>query len=215
MSINAISTVAILVHGFNVTAPAWTVGKFRKPFEALGCLVEEFNYGYWPYPWQLTKRNPKFAKQLAERCRYWKSQNYRVVVVGHSNGAAIVRLACTIHSARMDRVLAVQPALRQESSVCDQVDRVLVVHNDGDRTVVLGRLLGRITKLVRMDSWRFRPWGKMGRYGYVGTRQNHINIDTDSDIYPEEVRARGHSTLFKENLASYWLPYLADLVVNK
>lgn len=207
-------TVVILVHGYNVSQPANTVGKFREVFEEMGCLVENFTYGYWPFPWQLTRRNPKFAREIAERVRYWKRKGYRVYLAVHSNGAAIARLACTIHRAPIDRILAIHPALHRQVPVCEAVERVIVVHNGGDTAVVAGRLLGRVAKYLVPKTWVFRPWGKMGRDGYVGVMQNHINVDSHSDIYPEAVRCWGHSDEFKAPASHYWLPYLGDLLIR-
>lgn len=205
-------TVVILIHGYNVSDPRRSVGKLRKPFEDLGCLVENYTYGYWPFPWQITKRNPKCAKQVAERVKHWKGKGYRVFVACHSNGAAITRIATMVHRAWIDRVLAIHPALRTNLLVSNTSDRVLVVHNSGDKAVAAGGILGWFSSKLIPDTWTFRPWGKMGQDGYSGKNESHRNVNSGDMSHP--VRCRGHSDEFKSGKADYWLPLLANMLVE-
>lgn len=204
--------VVILLHGFNVSDPRRTVGKLRKYFEAKACLVESHPYGYWPWPWQMTKHNPNIARDVAGRVRYWRGKGYRVFIACHSNGAVITRLASMIHKAEITRVLAIHPALRKHLLVSNTSERVLVVHNDGDKAVTAGGFLGRIGRRLVPDSWRFRPWGSMGRVGYTGKNNTHMMIDSADKTH--SVTCWGHGEEFEAGKAEYWLPYLVDRLLE-
>ena len=207
--------VVILIHGYNVSDPRNTVGKFRREVEKFGHTAELYSYGYWPFPWQITKRNPKFAREIAGRIRYWKGKGYRVYLIAHSNGNTIARICEKVHKQYADRILAIHPALRKTMEISEFAEKVYVVHNKGDKAVVAGKVLGWFTKVLSMDSWRFRPWGDMGQDGYNGGRVNHFNIDTGSNKLPPMLRCHGHSEEFHENVAHYWLPYLTDKLLGR
>lgn len=177
--------VAILIHGYNVADPGKTVGKLRPEFEALGVLVEVHNYGYWPFTWQVTRRNPKEAEEVAKRCRYWKLKGYEVIVVGHSNGVAVIYLATKDHNAPVDVCVAINPALDVHLNPAPKAKSVQVWHNQGDRPVKWAVWLRKIFKGVEA-----RPWGAMGAYGYQGKDQNVINFNAGEDF---KKKADGHS----------------------
>lgn len=207
------NVVVILIHGYNVVDPRRTVGKFRPYFEQLGCIVENYTYGYWPLPIQITRRNPKFAREVADRCRYWKEKGYWVVLAVHSNGAAIARIAREVHKAPIDRLLAVHPALKRDIHPCPHAKKVIVVHNQGDLAVVAGGWLGSVAKFVFPRSWeKARPWGQMGQDGYRGSAANVRNVDSGSRKY--EIRCWGHSDEFKAGKVEYWLPLLAHMILE-
>lgn len=205
-------TVVILIHGYNVTDLRKSVGKFRPYFEDRDCLVETYAYGYWPFPWQITKRNPKFAKEVTERAWYWHHKGYRVVVACHSNGAVITWLACSVRAAPIDRILAVHPAMHKNKPISRYAEKVLVVHNQGDRAVVAGGVLGWFSKHIAPKSWTFRPWGQMGQDGYTGSSPNHENIDS-GDSSKWEITCSGHGQEFEEGFEAYWLPLLAEMIL--
>jgi hypothetical protein len=206
------NTVVILIHGYNVTDMSSSVGKFRPVFEEMGCMVEYFPYGYWPWPWQITKRNPKFAKEVTERARRWKDKGYRVVIACHSNGATITWLACHTRAAPIDRILAVHPALHKNKPISTKAEKVIVVHNQGDKAVVAGGVLGWISRHLVPKSWTFRPWGQMGQDGYTGTAENHINIDS-GNAEQWAMPCSGHGQEFHEGYDAYWLPLLANEIL--
>ncbi|MEQ8409113.1 MAG: hypothetical protein RKH07_12640 [Gammaproteobacteria bacterium] len=206
------NAVAILIHGYNVSDPRQTVGKIRPYLEDLGVLVENYTYGYWPLPIQVSRRNDQFAAEVAERCQYWKSKGFTVYLVGHSNGCVIARTACLTYGAPVDRILAIHPALKRHLSICGLAERIIVVHNQGDLAVVAGGLLGRLTALF-MPKWESaRPWGEMGQDGYQGPSSNHINIDSASRDY--SVKCWGHSDEFSEKKKQYWLTILTKALTE-
>jgi pimeloyl-ACP methyl ester carboxylesterase len=203
--------VVILIHGYNVSDLRQSVGKFRPYFEAEGCLVETYAYGYWPFPWQITKRNPKFAREVAARVSYWKNKGRAVILVLHSNGGTIARLACLVHGARADRILAIHPALHSEMEISHIAGKVIVVHNKGDVAVVAGKVLGFFSRWIFPKSWVFRPWGDMGQDGYKGLSETHFNIDSGDESHP--IRCHGHSQEFEEGYEAYWLPLLVNKIL--
>ncbi len=205
-------TVVILLHGYKVIDLRNSIGKMRPYFEELGCLVEVHPYGYWPFPWQITKINPQVAVEVAERVRYWKQKNYQVCIACHSNGAAITRSVCLVHGVQIDRILAIHPALRKTMEISETAEKVIVVHNHGDKAVVAGKLLGWVSRWLIPDSWVFRPWGTMGMHGYVGKVSGYLNIDSGSDSY--HVPCWGHSDEFQKGKSEYWLPLLANELLS-
>jgi len=200
-------TIAILVHGYNVSDPGETVGKLRPYFENENVLVEVFNYGYWPFTWQVRKRNPAEARYLAERCRYWKDKGYRVIVVGHSNGVAITYLASKNYQAKIDVCVGINPALEVSLNPSPNAETVQIWHNKGDRPVKWAVLIRKVFKGVNA-----RPWGAMGNIGYRGSDSNVVNFNAGEDFYQ---KADGHSDVFSKKKAPYFLQLIAALAVNK
>lgn len=207
-----IETVVILLHGYKVLDVRRSVNRLRPYLEALGCLVEVHPYGYWPFPWQITKVNPQVALEVAERVRYWNEKGYRVCIACHSNGGAIARSVCLVHQVPVDRILAIHPALRKDLHISETAEKVIVVHNKGDRAVVAGKVLGWISRWLIPNSWVFRPWGDMGQDGYQGPLENHGNIDSGSDRYP--ITCHGHSQEFRKGRAEFWLRHLSQVLIR-
>lgn len=199
------NTVVILIHGYNVSQPNQTVGRARPILEEYsGVIVENYTYGYWPLPIQVSRRNVRFAKEVADRVNRWKNLGYKVFVLCHSNGAVITHLARNKFGAEIDRVLAVHPALKRHIHPCPKAEKVIVVHNQGDLAVVAGGWLGKITSKI-MPSWESaRPWGQMGQDGYRGSHANVENVDT-GHCSP---RCWGHSDEFQTKN----LPVLKKLI---
>ncbi len=202
-------TVAILVHGYNVSYPERTVGKLRSHFEALGCMVEMFTYGDTNL-FQVRWRNPRLAKKLARRVKHWKDLGYKVILVGHSNGCAIIYLTTTVLGVHSDQVVAINPALKKHYNPDFSAKVVQVWHNSGDKPVVFAKFWSKIIP----DKWfRARPWGEMGNVGYVGSNHNVVNIDTGLKFLPN--KALGHSAVFHKPESKFFLPLIAEYAVNK
>jgi pimeloyl-ACP methyl ester carboxylesterase len=203
----------ILIHGYNVVNPQRTVGQLRQPFERLGYVVETFTYGYVPHTWQITKRNPSLAKQLAERVRYHRSLGREVDLVGHSNGCTIAHLAGRDHLTHGDvRVFtAINPALEIDLHPCSSAQRCHVWHNDGDGAVKASRWLRLVTWLTPLDEQLARPWGRMGAWGYTGDATNVINHDTIAEHNPT---ASGHSAVFEDPQSAYYMQRIAQVAAH-
>ena len=203
----------ILIHGYNVSDPRQTVGKFRQHFEALGCQVEMYSYGYWPLPIQVSRRNPKFASEVAKRVFFHHTNGREVYLVAHSNGCVITHLMANKYSWPVEKMLAIHPALRETLHPCRVAKKTLVVHNDGDKAVTAGKLLGWLGKIFIPKTWKFRPWGEMGRIGYMGFNNDITNIDTNSkkDFNPT---AWGHSDEFSKGKSDYFMSRLAQMLIE-
>lgn len=194
--------VVVLVHGWNVSNPELTVGRLRDAFEARGYIVEHLLYGYLPFTWQVTRRNPKIAAKLAGRVKRWQDNGHAVDVVGHSNGCTIIHLACQWNGLRPRTVEAINPALRDTLHPAPGADLVHVWHNSGDTPVT-------VSKWISWLPWshKWRPWGDMGRDGFRGgLGRGVVNLDTLADF---PVAASGHSTVFKDPYAGFYLPTIA------
>lgn len=201
------STVVILVHGYNVADPGDTVGKLRPHFERLGAVVEAFDYGFWPFTWQVTKGNIKEARELAVRCCYWKDQGYRVIVVGHSNGVCITYLSTKGSSAPIDICVGINPALQVELNPAPGARLVHIWHNEDDSPTKWAVWLRKIFKGVRA-----RPWGAMGANGYSGSDLNVINFNAGRQF---SQKASGHSDVFSRKKKDYFLPLIASFAFNE
>lgn len=197
--------LVILVHGFNVTKWESTVGKLKSPFEDLGFKAIPFVYGHTNIL-QVRLRNPSLAKKLADEVFEAKSRGYRVYVVGHSNGAAIIRIASVVNKAPIDVAVCVNPALQRNLNPCPQASLVQVYHNANDKPVVLGKWLRWLAPWAKAA----RPWGEMGRYGYLGIDANVANFDTLNDFL---MKGSDHSGVFQPPAVGYFklmIPNLAN-----
>lgn len=181
--------IVILVHGFNVKDPKLTVGKLTAPFIDAGFDVYPFNYGYTNLH-TVTLRNIPLAKKLARIIR----ENYkgrRVILVGHSNGCTIIKLASDKYGLKANTAIFINPALKRDENPAKSIRHVHVFHNEEDKVVTLGKWLRRFTWFARIA----RPWGEMGRYGYLGDDLNVLNYCTQHDYTPS---ALDHSGVFEK-----------------
>lgn len=207
--------VAILVHGYNVVNPEKTVGKLRPYFEKEGFIVEMFTYGYVPFTWQITKRNPALANKLYWRIAYWKCvKKADICLVGHSNGCAIINLLGDMlkitYKRRLDNgesiinvAMAINPALKTTKHPCSVSNCTYVYYNAEDKAVVMSKYLRWLTPWAK----KARPWGEMGAVGYKGNDTNIHNIDCMNDFGP--LKAKGHSAVFKKPQSQFFLQHIA------
>jgi len=182
--------VVILIHGFNVTDPDNSVGKLTKHFQEGGFFVRNFNYGYASLR-KVRLRNGTLAKKLARIVKEYKADGRKVAVVGHSNGCTIMRIAANRWSMPADVATCLNPALKRDEHPAQNVPSVTVFHNEQDKVVTWSKWLRRLTWFAS----RARPWGEMGRYGYLGDCEGVVNICTAHDF---SVAALGHSGIFTE-----------------
>lgn len=196
-------TVVILVHGFRVDRPLKSIAQMRPHFEALDCIVEGFNYGDLGI-FAVRRHNHTLARKLSARVDYWKQKNKRVIVVAHSNGAAINHIACKYYGGEPDVVAAINPALWRRLHPAPGAHLVHVWHNEGDCVTWWARLL---SKVVPSKVFKARPWGEMGRIGFVGPDRNVLNLNAGRHF---PVQALGHSAVFKKPARDYFLPLIAN-----
>lgn len=201
--------VAVLVHGFNVEWPERTVGKLAVYFEQRGYKVIMFRYGHTNI-FEVTERNPKLAEALAQLVNHHTdTMEHEVTVVGHSNGAAIIYLASLGSEMELPikpkRCIAINPALQSKLHPCIEADETYVWHNKKDKPVLWAK---RLTAVLRWLGFKkvikARPWGAMGRVGYMGTAVKDpsvININSGFEFLP--YRALGHSGIFDSSYFMY------------
>jgi len=164
-----------LVHGFNVQDDgANTVGRLRPFFERAGCNVIELNYGYFNLL-RVRLCNRSIARVIAS------SIEPDSIVVGHSNGCAIIYRAAKA-GAKFRHATLINPALDDDKAIAG-ARTVDVWYSPTDKAVPLSRLL------------LFHTWGTQGRDGYNGPpkknyRQFNADLEFDADV--------GHSGIFAD-----------------
>lgn len=203
--------VVILVHGYNVQDAQETTGMLRESFEHHGYTVEELNYGYLPFTWQITRFNKSVAKRLADRVTRWQAKGYMVDVVGHSNGCTIGHIATRDFGMVVNTFVAINPALKADLNPSSKAALVQVWHNDDDKAVVASKWLTRLTSWAR----RYRPWGEQGKVGYTGNYKNVVNFDCINDF---KNKAYGHSAVFEEPASEFYMltiPLFCDKMRRK
>lgn len=149
----------ILIHGFNVSdGGAGTTDKLRLPIEALGIEVIEFDtkwkQGLVRDLISVRMDNGKRARRLASMLQEGD------LLIGHSNGCAIIDLACwqlaSFDNAPKVACLYLNAALDKDAPIAPQVAAQWVFYTKSDRTV------GFAAKLLGSH------WGSQGRDGYKG-----------------------------------------------
>lgn len=149
---------AILVHGFNVSdGGAGTTDTLRAGLEAKGFEVVEFDTkwrrGLLRDLISVRMDNGKRARRLASMLQSGD------ILIGHSNGCAIIDMACwylasICSGAPKVGCLYLNPALDVDTPLAPQVAACWVMHSPTDKTVKKAALLFK------------SRWGAMGAYGY-------------------------------------------------
>ncbi len=172
---------ALLVHGFNVRDGGHkTTDRLRTPLEEKGYEVSELDYG-WFGLLRVRRRNKTVAKILASL--WWDYD----LIIGHSNGCAIIHLAGNLLKRTQDHTQAPQvvflnPALNAKAEIpASVVEKVYVYFSQNDKSTWMSKWL----------PWHV--WGEMGKIGFLGNRLDYWNFDLES-IFHEKIR---HSDVFK------------------
>ncbi len=188
------SAVVHLIHGFNVWKPERTVGKLAPYFLSAGLPTNMVNY-LWTGLYLARKRNSRVAARL---CKVVRPDD---IVVGHSNGCAIIKLALDLGMV-CQRAILIHPALPVSVTFPERVARIDVWHDASDVPVKWAAILSSLIP----DSWfAARPWGAAGAYG-INTRDARIHNHNESACgFPD----LGHSGLFRWDV----LPLLGPKVV--
>ena len=190
--------IAILVHGYNVgDGGVGTVGKLRPFFATKGIPYIMLRYGDFSLL-DVRRKNDKVSKQLAEACKNAKKAGYKVVVVGHSNGCAIIHGASTKFNAEIDSAVYINPALKKELAPAEGVNALTVWYSPSDKPVKLATYLPKLLK---------QPWGEMGAVGYIGNDLRVTNINKEEDF---SVSSNKHSDVFSVEK----LPFFAQLIID-
>ncbi len=192
----------MLVHGINARhGGRATVGKLRPFLSQLGAPYIVLNYGR-VHMLGARLNNRGIATRLAESLRTALAAGQRPLVVGHSNGCAIIHLALAQLACR-EQVEAtyINPALRKDAVMAPSLKRLVVWHSPSD-------------KPVRWSKWlptsNARPWGEMGATGYTGNDRRVVNCNKEN-MHPA---SSSHSDVFSLELLPFYGPLIADDVVG-
>ena len=180
--------VVILVHGFNVKNPLKTVGRLSTYLVSRGYDPVLLDYGHFTLL-DVRYRNDDVAERLRETIQRARMSSSKVFCIGHSNGCAIIHLALSrFPHIKVDKAIYINPALKKDISIPSNVDSIDVYYSKSDMAVPLSKFL---------PSAKHRPWGTMGRDGYVGQDKRVESFDEEA-LLNKEI---GHSDIFKcENL---------------
>jgi len=182
----------VLVHGYNVTHPAIGIGRLREEFARHGFPVVRYDTGKLSLV-DVRAGNPNLAAGLLSMVRMADMHGQESILVGHSNGCALIDLADQLqweqHMPVFTRAAYISPALDRKTDT--GLERVDVFHTKSDDTVLWSRLLA------------FHPWGDMGRAGYSGRNRSYINHDATSVVH-------GHSGWWTDE----GMQYLRSALVN-
>jgi pimeloyl-ACP methyl ester carboxylesterase len=189
-----VKELVILVHGFNVwDGGISTVGKLRPFFAEERYPYIMLDYGTFDIVKTYLK-NKKVAKEVATACENAKLSGYEVIVVGHSNGCAIIDIASKEFNAPIKKAVYINPALNKDKERSPTVGSIDVWHSPSDKPVKWAKLLP------------FHPWGEMGATGYIGEDPKIVNYNKED----MKLSSSEHSDMFSTEL----LPFYGRLVVK-
>ena len=199
----------LLVHGINTTLSIETVGKLRTFFECRGCPVVAVNYSYTGVMAARSK-NPKVAKDLAKIIRKTKAAEpgRPVIVIGHSNGCAIIHIASTNFRAEIDTAIYINPALKKDLAIGSRVNECHIWHSPSDSPVKWSK---RLSKIIPSSWFDARPWGEMGATGYIGNDERMINFNKEDDFMISSCK---HSDVFEWQMMPYFGCLIADIALD-
>lgn len=190
----------LLIHGFNVWDKGKsTVGELRGYFAELGYAYHILKYGHFGL-WDVRTKNDNVARQVAE---FISNSERPVIVVGHSNGCAIIYLAMKMYGAKPKHCVLINPALKRDIKLPRTCNTIDIWHSPSDKPVRMAKYLLK-TKLM--------PWGAMGADGisYQDKRVKQFNKETD---YP--VSSSSHSDVFSTEKLSFFGPLISKTAIDR
>jgi len=171
--------VIIAVHGILARdLGRKSVGNLRPYAESRGYKFVLHSYGFKGV---LGARlfNGFAAKSLALKCNQWKQWGYRVVLLGHSNGVAVMDRATKRHGACAEGSVCINGAIDSDREFADHLRWVDVWYTSDDKWTKLAGLIP------------FTKWGNQGAKGYVGEDEKVSTINASSSRFLSP--ASGHS----------------------
>lgn len=183
------NTHVIFLHGFNIRdAGAETVAKLIPFFANAGCSTEILAYGHFNL-FMPRWKNQDVAKTLHRLVTSLKLRDYRVIVVGHSNGCTITHIAGEQLQTPIDKAVYIGAALDRGVKFPNSFGAFDVWHNPKDWVVKLSRLLP------------FHRWGDMGATGFTrfDYRGHNYNMLTNYEVSS----GKHHSAFSDEKLAVF------------
>ena len=200
------------IHGYNTSDYRRTVGRFHQKCLDNGHVSQVLVY-HADNARAARRKNPVTAERLNNRVQQLKDSGYLVVVMAHSNGNTILRMAYDSYKTDIDIAICVQPALPSGLNPCPSAKRVFVVWNPEDFIVKLGRRLTFITRLISKRWAAQRNWGQMGFTGYTGADRSVTSLNSLCDF--SEGQASGHSGLFHDDDSDALLQALYQKTIDE
>jgi len=185
-------TVHIL-HGIHRDNPETGPGNWTKYFNDAGFNVKVWDYGK---VYALTARffvNPDVVKRV-------KKEIYPGdILLGHSNGCAIIADVCDDIGIMVGGVILLNPALNVNRRIACDVPWIHVYCNESDMAVAAGKWYRRINPI----SWVFRhPYGEQGRYGPDFNDKRYQVFKGESQ--PDLPVVSGHSRINEPEILESW-----------
>lgn len=180
------TSTIVLAHGFNVRDGGKETLDQIKPY-----LERTHNILQADYGWVGLLGVRLFGDNIARLIAGMTPAN--AIGIGHSSGCMELVRACEM-GAPFKRLVLINPALDNDVKFADSLQRIDVLHNQYDRSVMAAKYLP------------FHPWGDMGRVGYRGNDLRVINHETFRLF-----GVMGHSEVFKQASADLAL-YLDDVL---
>ena len=169
----------ILVHGYNVKDPKYTVGKL-KPYVDTPFV---FDYGWFSLISVLL-----YNKREAKRLKVVTSGYEGSTVYAHSNAAAIA-VESARQGARIKLLICINPALKCKTFFPESIERVIVIHTKHDRPTRAARFFDKVPFIQLLVP---NSWGAMGAKGARLDDDRVFNWDLSD-------RLAGHSDFFKDD----------------
>lgn len=120
------------------------------------------------------------------------------ILVGHSNGATLAHIIT--QTRRIRGAVLINAALEVDEA--PNADFVHVYFNAGDCVAKWSAIIP------------FHPWGAMGSCGYLGERQDVVNIDQGDPPEPHLPRLNGHSDVFTPGKIRAWARFMASRCIQ-
>mgnify|MGYP000231563429 CR=1 FL=1 len=195
MASGLLLVIVLLVHGFNVSDPERTIGGMAPHLRDRGHDVHTFCYGHAGFI-DVRFANENLSYAIASQVRSIKAlkPELEVVLVGHSNGAALIHRAAELQGTPLfTRCVYVSPALDNKAELPPLLTRCDVMHTQKDTAVSFGSLM------------LFHKWGNMGKVGYRGDDPRYHNIDCSKQV-------TGHSEWFRPETLGFTLDVLDEVL---
>lgn len=179
----------VLVHGFNVRDPQKTIGKLGSLFEAEGVHAYLFRYG-WLGLLGVQWGNDNLAETLRCFCMAIAESGEPVVVIGHSNGCALIHRTAWLMNQYKDmrpaftHAVYLSPALSRDAELAPPIRRCDVHYTGNDWAV-------RASRLWPSD------WGDMGARGPSHDADGRYRAIAHTDD------VKGHSDYFSDRASSH------------
>ena len=193
-----------ILHGIHRSDPLHGPGNWAKYFTDAGFPVRIWDYGH---VYALTARflvNPYVVDRVVSEIKYGD------ILVGHSNGCAIIADVADKTAIMIGGVMLLNPALNVERRIPCDVPWVHVYCNKGDMAVTAGKRWRQFNPV----SWFIRhPYGEQGKYGPNFTDQRYQVFHGETPPNGLTV-VDGHSHINDPKTLETWGPFGVQKVLD-